>query len=276
MDSKNYEPEAFEELGAMSSARVLERFGSDFNNGLIDREVDKRLERFGPNQVQSKPSQSIAQLLFRQFASSVVALLLVAALVSFLTGDHLQAMAILVAVFINAIVGFVTEWRAGVSLAALEKIASPTSRVRRQGHDSTVPASALVPGDLVILESGSRVPADLRIVEAASLWIDESVLTGESISKPKSAELIEGSEDLTTLAYHGSHVLDGRGIGLVVRTGVATSLGELQCSLIEGHSQPTPLEKGLEELGKQLSVLTIVVCALVLFIGVIYKHDIWT
>lgn len=280
-DSKSSESDSpgLEYFAAMESLGLLERFESDRESGLSLSQVEERVAAYGLNEVEARPATTPAQILIRQFASSVVVLLLVASGISFLTGDHLQAAAILAAVFINALVGFLTEWRASVSLAALAKIASPSARIRRQGHDQTVPAGHLVPGDIVVLEAGSRVPADLRLIEAAGLTIDESVLTGESLSQSKSAELLSGDgsdgDNLSTIAYHGTHVLDGRGLGVVLRTGARTSLGELQKSLIEGHSQPTPLEKNLEELGGQLTILTVIVCAIVLGTGMLYKHDFW-
>lgn len=266
-----------EYFAGMDSLSLIQRLESDRENGLSLKQVEERVAAYGLNEVEARPATTPAEIFLRQFVSSVVVLLLVASGISFLTGDHLQAAAILAAVFINALVGFLTEWRASVSLAALAKIASPSARIRRQGHDQTVPAASLVPGDLVVLEAGSRVPADLRLIEAAGLTMDESVLTGESVSQAKSAERVDGIEDdrLSTIAYHGTHVLDGRGLGLVLRTGARTSLGELQKSLIEGHRQPTPLEKNLDELGGQLTVLTVIVCVLVLGTGMLYKHDFW-
>ncbi len=272
---------ALKDLACSSPKTVADSFGVDFEKGLSEKRVAELRSAHGKNQVVAADRVTLFQLLYRQFASSVVVLLLVAAGISFATGDHLQAVGILIAVFINAVVGFLTEMRAKVSLEALEQIASPTTRVLRDGTDQTMLASDLVPGDLVKLDAGSRVPADLRIVEDASLVLDESVLTGESISKTKSALILSGGDDFqegsfSTIAYHGTHVLDGRGLGVVVKTGVDTSLGELQKSLVESHTVPTPLEVRLEELGKQLTVLTVVMCVLIVVIGLLYRHDFWT
>ena len=174
-------------IAASTREAVAEGFAVDFEQGLSEKDVSRLRERHGKNQVVATDQVTLFQLLYRQFASSVVVLLLVAAVISLCTGDYLQSVGILIAVFINAIVGFLTEMRAKVSLEALEQIASPTTRALREGKDLTLLASDLVPGDLVKLDAGSRVPADLRIVEDASLVVDESVLTGESISTTKSA-----------------------------------------------------------------------------------------
>ena len=268
-------------IAARSLAEIKSDFDVDLLLGLTEADVLARRKRWGKNQVIPEDQVTVFQLLYRQFASSVVVLLLVAALISFATGDHLQAIGILIAVIINAVVGFITEMRAKVSLEALEQIASPTTRVVRGGSDHTVLASDLVPGDLVKLDAGSRVPADLRIIEDASLCLDESVLTGESIAKTKSSTILadhEGDEadSFSTIAYHGTHVLDGRGMGVVVKTGSDTSLGELQQSLIESHTVPTPMEVRLEELGRQLTWLTVVMCVVIVAIGLLYKHDFWS
>lgn len=268
-------------IAARSLAEIKSDFDVDLAAGLTEAEVLARLKRWGKNQVIPEDQVTVFQLLYRQFASSVVVLLLVAALISFATGDHIQAIGILIAVIINAVVGFITEMRAKVSLEALEQIASPTTRVVRGGSDHTVLASDLVPGDLVKLDAGSRVPADLRLVEDASLCLDESVLTGESISKTKSSTILtehdkDGADSFSTIAYHGTYVLDGRGMGVVVKTGSDTSLGELQQSLIESHTVPTPMEVRLEELGRQLTWLTVVMCIVIVVIGLLYKHDFWS
>lgn len=249
---------------------------TDIKNGLDDAVAKERLAKVGPNSVEAKRNTSAVQLLLRQFRSSVVVLLLVATVISFATHDTLQACGILIAVVINAIVGFTTEWKAQVSLEALGTLAGPVARVVRGGKHQEIPASEIVPGDVVIIEAGSRVPADLDLVEAAALTIDESILTGESVPVTKSAETIEGEKETINKAFHGTHVLNGRGRGVVFATGRNSSLGKLQVSLLESERVPTPLETKLDELGKQLSILTVVVCAAVAGVGLLYKYDIWS
>lgn len=248
----------------------------DLSTGLSVSESAHRLAQYGRNEVASKPQTNAFGLFCRQFQSSVVVLLLVAAAISICTADHIQAIGIFLAVIINAVVGFATELKAQVSLEALERIAGPTVRVRRGGHDFTIDAKELVPGDIVVLSAGTRIPADMRIVDAAALRIDESILTGESVPVDKSQTLVEGEEPMTTIAMHGTYVLEGRGKGLVLCTGKSTSLGRLQCSLMDTHSVPTPLELRLEVLGKQLTVITIVICIVIALLGLLNRYDIWS
>lgn len=249
---------------------------TDVRSGLDETVAKKRLAKFGPNAVETKRQTSALELLVRQFKSSVVILLLVASAISYATHDTMQACGILIAVVINAIVGFSTEWKAQVSLEALGAIAGPVARVVRGGKHQEIPAAEIVPGDVVVIEAGSRVPADLDLVEAAALTIDESILTGESVPVSKSANTIEGEKDSVTKAFHGTHVLNGRGRGVVSATGRNSSLGKLQVSLLESEHVATPLETRLDELGKQLSILTIIVCAAVAVVGLLYKHDVWS
>lgn len=266
----------FSEPGRCTIVDVLNIFQTNVRSGLDQAIAKERLAKFGPNEVEYKQAENPLVLLGRQFKSSVVILLMVAACISFATQDYFQAMGILAAVFINAAVGFFTELKAQISLSALKKISGPIARVIRGGHHRLIPASELVNGDVIVLEAGSRLPADVRFVEAAGLRIDESVLTGESVPSVKTAEYINGEEPSTTLGFHGTHVLDGRARGVVIATGKNSSMGKLQCTLIDAHTVPTPLEVRLEELGKQLTVLTLVVCVIIAGVGLLYKHDIWS
>jgi len=255
---------------------LIRQLTTDIRNGLDDEIAKERLIKHGPNSVSIEKKESAWHLLLRQFQSSVVVLLLVASAISFFTQDTLQAVAILLAVVINAVVGFATEWKAQLSLDALKAIAGPTARVVRSGKHKEVSATELVPGDIVVLEAGSRVPADLQLAEAAALSIDESIMTGESMPVAKSASHIEGEDISICIAHHGTHVLAGRGRGIVTATGKNSSLGKLQCSLMDSGHIPTPLEVKLDELGKQLSILTVIVCVLIAGVGLLYKYDIWS
>jgi Ca2+-transporting ATPase len=252
-------------------ARSLE---TDRENGLTASEAAIRLERFGSNEMSKKAQVNPLQLLAAQFMSTVVILLLIAAVVSFAGGEHLQAAGIVLAVAINALVGFATEYKAQISLAQLEKLAGPVARVRRAGGDSEIPASEIVPGDLLILEEGSRVPADVRLIMSAALSLDESMLSGESIPVYKSSEVDETGEHLT-IAFQGTLILKGRAKALVVATGNNTRLGQLGRSLTEIKTKATPLQDDLEKLGKQLSILTISVCLLLFLVGILQGENIW-
>lgn len=263
----------------MNDKSTLERdtteITTDIASGLDNAIVQRRLAEFGPNEFPSTEQTTASELFVRQFKSSVVVLLLVASAISFFTNEVLQACGILIAVFINAIVGFATEYRAKVSLEALSKIAGPVAHVVREGTRQEIPANQLVPGDIVILAAGSRVPADLKLVDAHSLNIDESIMTGESLPVTKASHPIDDDESVT-FAKHGTHVLSGRARGFVTATGQNSSLGKLQKSLLNKERVPTPLESKLDELGQQLSILTVIVCVLVAVVGLLYKHDVWS
>ncbi len=255
---------------------VLRFYKTNVRTGLDDQTAKQRLIEFGRNEIELKQKDSLGLLFLRQFQSSVVILLLIAAVLSFLTNDMLQAIGILAAVVINAAVGFFTEMKSQMSLQALQQMSGPSARVVRSSHHRLLPAPELVEGDIVILESGSRIPADLRFVEAAALHIDESILTGESVTVAKSSEPVEGEQLSSTLGFHGTHVVSGRARGVVIQTGKKSSLGKLQCSLVEGHSVPTPLEVKLEELGRQLSLMTLTVCIAIAILGGCTGKDWWS
>ncbi|MDZ4837152.1 MAG: cation-translocating P-type ATPase [Candidatus Melainabacteria bacterium] len=265
-----------EELAEAPIDDILRLYKSNLRTGLDEETANQKLIESGRNEITFKKQDGLAQLLFRQFQSSVVILLLVAAVVSFCTGDHLQAIGILTAVIINAAVGFLTEMKSQMSLIALQQMSGPSARVVRSSHHRLIPAPELVEGDIVILEPGSRIPADLRFVEAAALQVDESILTGESVSVAKAASPVEGEKSSITLGFHGTHVVNGRARGVVISTGKKSSLGKLQCSLMEGHAVPTPLEVKLEELGKQLSQMTVFICVAIAIVGLVNGENIWS
>lgn len=257
--------------------RLLHQMGSDINVGLTEDVARARLNEQGPNEVAFKHADSAISVLIRQFTSSVVLLLLGAAAISFFTThDVLQSIGIMVAVIINAAVGFATELKAQLSLNALQKISGPTAHVIRDGKHRFIPAADLVKGDIVVLDAGSRIPADVRLIDSAALKIDESILTGESIPVAKSSTIVDDGNENSTVGFHGTHIVNGRARAIVAKTGRETSLGQLQCSLMEGHAVPTPLEIKLEELGKQVSILTVAVCVIIVAVGLAHHRDIWS
>lgn len=241
------------------------------NTGLSHEQAAQRLKADGPNELSKGAAINPWSLLFDQFKSSVVILLLVATIISFAMKEYLQTAGILVALVINAVIGFLTEYRAKVSLNSLAKLAGATARVRRDGGDIELPVTELVYGDIVILEAGNRAPADLSILESAAFSLDQSQLTGESVPVWKSAE----AEDLEErLVYQGSSVLGGRAICVVVATGAKTKMGKLGLILQEVISGETPLTKSLDTLGQQLSLLVIVLCVVFALIGILKNTSI--
>lgn len=269
------EPPARDEWGSLPPEDVVRKLKTHATQGLSFDEAAVRLARVGLNEVAHDPGKSALSILVHQFLSSVVVLLLVAAGISFLTGEHLQAAGILAAVAINAIVGFATEYKAKISLEALREISAPTARVRRDGRDCSIPARELVPGDVVLVEAGNRMPADIRFLECASLTVDESILNGESAPVYKSAELVASEDHSSTLGFHGTYTLKGRARGVVVETGAKTRLGHLQCLLSSTEAGQTPLERRLETLGTHMSVLCVVICVALTLVGIFHQQNIW-
>lgn len=256
----------------LSMEDVFVRLGTQ-PQGLTTQEADKRLQEFGFNELKEKPRPTFLQLLIAQLNNFVVILLIVASIISALLGDWVEAGAIMLIVVLNAILGVVQESRAEEALAALKKMASPEAQVLRDGHRVSVPASQLVPGDLVYLESGNYVPADMRLIEAVNLRVEEAALTGESVPVQKNAALVLDDKatigDRKNTVFMGTVVSYGRGRGLVVSTGMRTQLGLIADMLQNVESEETPLQQRLDQLGKVLGWGALAVCGLVFALGLL-------
>lgn len=256
---------------SLESEQVIEKLKTSITEGLSEKEVKKRTEKYGENKLEEAPPTTFLQLLWGQFNDFVIWLLIGAALISALLGEWIEAGAILAIVLLNAILGIVQERRAEEALAALKKLAAPEAHVIRGGHRLIVPASALVPGDVVILEAGNYIPADLRLVQAVNLKVEEAALTGESVpvQKVDDITLKEGSAlgDRKNSAFMGTLVSYGRGIGIVTDTGMGTQIGEIAELLQAVEDEQTPLQKKLDQLGKTLGWAALTVCGLVFLIG---------
>lgn len=247
--------------------------------GLTSAQAKERLDQYGYNEIKRNTTASNLTIFFRQFQSTVILLLVVAAAISALSNEYIQTAAILVAVLINALIGFVTEVKAKVSLAALESLSGPTCRIVRDGSESQISARLIVPGDIVILDAGDRVPADLVLLEAASLSVEESMLTGESIpvyKKSQSPSFDVTTDDESCTAFQGTLILFGRAKGLVVETGENTKIGRLGKILQETISIRTPLEQQLEKLGQQLTWLTIIMCIGIFVVGALHHMHLFS
>ncbi len=246
------------------------------NDGLQQSVADERLMENGKNELVQKKNKSIWLIFFIQFKDVMILILLAAALISVLIGDIKDAVVILIIVLLNAIIGFVQEYRAEKAMAALKKMSALYSLVRRNGSIIEIPASDLVVGDVVVLEVGNIVPADIRISGAHSLKIEESSLTGESHSVDKQIEALT-SEDLpigdrTNMAFKSTIVSYGRGEGIVVATGMNTEIGRIARMLQEEESQ-TPLQKRLGEFSKKLSFVVIGICAVLFGVGLLRGEE---
>ena len=247
------------------------------DQGLSTAEAQKRLSEYGRNELPSSKKTPLWKLFLGQFKDFVVILLIVASVVSVVLGDTIEGLAIMAIVILNAAIGLIQEQRADAALEALKKMAAPDAQVLRDGAHARVPAHDLVPGDIVFLEAGNYVPADLRLVESYNLQINESALTGESAPVSKRAEEIieEGSPlgDRVNTAYSSTVVTYGRGKGLVVSTGMRTEIGVIARMLGEIEEESTPLQKRLNQLGKMLSIVALILCALVFGVEVLRNTD---
>ena len=251
---------------------VLAEFGSSMD-GLADAAIAARRAEFGPNELQESGGTSKLRLIWGQISSVMVLILIGAAVLSFLLGKYLEAGAIAAIVVLFTALGFYQEYRAEQAIAALRRMAVPSARVTRDGRLTSVSVSELVPGDIVHLDAGTIVPADLRLVEVASLRIEEAALTGESEPIDKQTEEVDRADlalgDRLCMAYSGTQVSAGRGVGIVVATGMRTELGHIAALLQGVESEPTPLQVRLDRVGKQLAALGVLVALAVVVMGAI-------
>ncbi len=269
---------------ALSVDEVAAALGTDLQHGLTEAQVHERQAQFGLNELQEAPRRGFWQMLLDQFNQFLILILIAAAIISALIGwrefnrtgnatEFIDAAAIMAIVVLNAILGVVQEGRAEQALATLKKMAAPNARVLRDGHVITIPARELVPGDMVILETGNYVPADVRLVESVNLRIEEASLTGESVPVSKDARELLPAEttvgDRHNLAFMSTLVTYGRGQGVVVATGMNTEIGKIATMLQEYKEEPTPLQVKLDHLGRLLGIAALVICGLVGLIGVI-------
>jgi Ca2+-transporting ATPase len=253
-------------------------------NGLTGAEAAERLAQYGPNQLTEKPHPGFLAMLWDQINSFVIWLLIVAAIISGLIGwsnfvktgettEFIEAGAILAIVILNATLGIIQERRAEEALAALQKLAAPEAHVLRDGHRTTVPARDLVPGDLVFLEAGNFIPADVRLLEAVNLRVEEASLTGESLPVQKNAASIMEKNvplgDRKNTAFMGTTVSYGRGRGVVTGTGMRTQLGLIAAMLQSVEEEETPLQRRLDQLGKILSIGSLILVAVVFVVALI-------
>jgi len=261
---------------ALSAEDVLEHL-KVHENGLTSTEIAGRRAQYGPNQLTEAARPGFLKLLLEQFNDFIVILLIVAAVISALLGEWIDASAILTIVVLNAALGLIQERRADEALAALQKMAAPDAHVLRDGKRTTAPARELVPGDIVFLETGNHVPADLRLLEAVNLQIEEAALTGESLPVNKNATLkLEQNiplGDRKNTAFLGTTVTYGRGRGVVVGTGMRSQIGLIAKMLESVDTEETPLQKKLDQLGKALGLGALAICALVFIVAVLRNTD---
>jgi Ca2+-transporting ATPase len=248
---------------------VLKEFGSR-RSGLEQAEAEARLQRYGPNQLKARKKTSPVLTFLRQFLSPLIYVLLAAALVSVLVEHYIDAWVILGVLLLNAVIGFVQETRAETAMEALMKMAAPKARVRRDGTVRSLPVSQIVPGDIIMLESGDKVSADARLIDVSNLKVSEAALTGESVAVDKHSGTISGEVSLAdrkNMVYSGTTITYGRATAVVVRTGMATAIGEIAAAIQEIKRERTPLQKSISKLSRYIIGIVLGIIGILIAIG---------
>ncbi len=252
---------------------LISELSTNVENGLTSAEVESRLSKYGHNELKEEEKKGLMSKIIAQFSDFLILILIAAALISIFVGEVKDAIVILAIVVVNAALGIYQEGKAEKSLEALKKMASPNAKVVRNGKPEIVPSSTLVPGDIVVIETGDIIPADLRLVESSNLKIEEASLTGESVPVEKNSKLVLDSEvslgDRANMAYMSTIVNYGRGKAVVVGTGHDTEIGKIATMIQTFEDELTPLQKKLNQLGKLLGTITIAVVVLVFVVGML-------
>jgi Ca2+-transporting ATPase len=254
---------------------ALERLGTG-RLGLDAVEAKSRLVKHGPNELPRRKKAPQVVLFLRQFLSPLIYVLLGAVAVSAAVGHYIDAGVIAGVLLVNAVIGYVQESRSERAMEALLKLTAPRAKALRDSQLNLVPAAEVVPGDIVVLEAGDRVPADARLLEAANLGVDESMLTGESVAAEKRSRVIEGEvslADRVNMVHMGTVVTSGRATAAVVATGASTEMGRIVTALEEVEEEPTPLQRGIARLSRFILILFLGLCALLVVIGVVQGLD---
>ena len=256
----------------LTAANVFELLKTS-DSGLTSTEAERRLSAYGPNSIELKEHRGPLRILIGQFSDFMIIVLMIAAVLSGIVGDLKDTITIVVIVFLNGVIGFVQEYRAERALEALEQMAAPSANLIRNGKHVSIPAVEVVSGDMVVLEAGGIVPADLRLIECAQLRTQEAALTGESQPVEKLTEPLMDQElpigDRKNIAYMGTQVTHGRGRGIVVATGTETEFGQIALMLHTTEEVQTPLQKRLEHFGKRLAFVALMVAAVIFVLGVL-------
>lgn len=255
---------------------TLEQTGSK-QEGLDDATVQQKLAEHGKNELKAKKKKSPLVIFLRQFLDVMILVLIVAAIVSSFIGEFSDTIVIIVIILLNAVIGFVQEYRAEKAMDALKKMAAPSSHVIRNGKEVELPSIELVPGDIILLQEGNSVPADIRLSESESIKINEASLTGESNAVDKITDTLEDNDlplgDRVNMAYKGTQIISGHGKGIVVATGMQTELGKIAGMLEEAEST-TPLQKRLAQFSRKLTIIIIILCIALFLIGYLRGEEV--
>lgn len=248
--------------------------------GLREKDIEEREKQFGKNKIREAKKEGLLVKFIKQFNDFMIIILIIAAIVSAIvsymegTGDYLDSIIIIAIVFFNGLMGLIQETKAEKSIEALKKLSSPVAKVRRNGIVQTINGEDVLPGDIVILEAGNYVPADMRLISAVNLKIEEASLTGETEPVLKDAEKIITNKkiplgDMCNMAFGSTIVVNGHAEGIVVSTGMSTEVGKIADMIITNESPTTPIQKKLEEVGKVLGIACLAICAVIFVIGII-------
>ena len=272
--------EVFRMWFSKSQEEVLSKLKVNPLAGLTSEEANKRLNEYGMNKLKGKPKKSMVSLFLAQLKDMLIYVLLGAAVITLFIGEYVDSIIIISVVILNAVIGVVQEFKAGKAVEALQKMTTPISLVRRDGEVKEISSENLVPGDIIILDAGRYIPADLRLIESANLQIEESALTGESVPSSKDAKKLcidpkTPIGDKSNMAFMSTLVTYGRGEGVVVATAMETEIGKIAMILDEDNDEMTPLQRRLDELGRILGFIAIGICALIFIIAIFQKRDLF-
>jgi len=260
---------------------VIEELNTDRKSGLNDSEVNRRIKKYGKNEFKEEKKKGLLKMIFEQINDVMIYILIAAAVASASLGEVSDAIIIGIVITLNAVIGIIQERKAEEAIKELKKLSSPKSLVKRNGKVVEVPTNKIVPGDIVVLEAGRMVPADLRLIDEASLKIEESSLTGESVPVEKDSEIdLSGKEDVAlgdqrNMAFMSTVVTYGRGEGVVVGTAMDTEMGKIADLLGKTVDEKTPLQKRLADIGKVLGIIALIISAVIFGLGVIQGRDIF-
>lgn len=261
-----------------SQDEVLKELSVNPATGLSEEDAKSRLAQYGMNKLKGKPKKSIISLFLSQLKDMLIYVLLGAAVITLFIKEYADAIIILLVVVLNAVIGVAQEFKAEKAVEALQKMTTPKSLVRRDGEIKEINSEDIVPGDIIILDAGRYVPADLRLIESANLQIEESALTGESVPSSKKANVVLDDPktpigDKVNMAFMSTMATYGRGEGIVVATAMETEIGKIAKILDEDNEEMTPLQKRLDELGRVLGFLAIGICVLIFIVALIQKRN---
>ncbi|WP_317951297.1 cation-translocating P-type ATPase, partial [Rossellomorea marisflavi] len=264
----------------MRQEDIEKAINTDYQQGLSSADAENRKKQYGYNQLEEAEKQSALLVFFSQFKDFMVLVLLAATLISGLLGEYIDAIAIIAIVVVNSFLGFFQERKAEKSLQALKELSAPQVSVLRDGSWMKVHSKEVTIGDIIRFSSGDRIGADIRLIETNNLEIEESALTGESLPVLKTTKPLHGKGlnlgDMENMAFMGTLVTRGNGLGVVTSIGMNTAMGQIADMIQKAETMTTPLQRRLEELGKILITVALILTALVVGIGVLQGHDIYS